>query len=142
MLIAVGAVPLALEVVPLVLEAHGNSISRKAPELLHQAVVQFVLPLTFQERFDRIAAAKEFRSIPPLGTLGVPLCHDLRIATVPGLLRRLDFGPSRFEREWRRNSCGGGRRDVIGCHVLTSLRILFIGPFDLPLESNCCCRSA
>src|SRR6195256_747251 len=69
MLVAVSAVPLSFSVMPLVLKAHRNSFSRKAPKLLHQAVVEFQVPLPFQERFDRVVPLEELRPIPPLGIL-------------------------------------------------------------------------
>src|ERR1700678_396464 len=91
-----GAVPLPARVMPLVFEAHRDSIVGEAPELFHQTIVQLLLPLALEERFDRFAALEEFCAIPPGGILGISTRHKCRIAAIPFLLSRFDFGGSGF----------------------------------------------
>src|SRR5215510_10917269 len=46
LLVAVGAVPLATCVMPLILKAHRDAIAVERPEILDQAVVEFLRPFT------------------------------------------------------------------------------------------------
>ena len=49
-LIAVGAIPLARRrMLPLILDAHRNTIVRIRPELFHELVMKFFGPLSMQE---------------------------------------------------------------------------------------------
>lgn len=43
--IAIGPMPLPSNIVPFVLETHRNAISAERPQLLDQAVVEFLFPL-------------------------------------------------------------------------------------------------
>src|SRR5260370_18648247 len=63
MLISVRTVPLASRVMPFVFESYGDAVARKAPELLHQTVVEFFLPLPFQKGLYGLVACEEFRAI-------------------------------------------------------------------------------
>src|SRR5512138_48143 len=71
LLVAVGAVPLAAGVVPLILEAHGDAVAVERPEVLDQAVVALLLPFAGEEGLDRLAALKEFRAVAPAAVLGI-----------------------------------------------------------------------
>src|ERR1700740_3013555 len=65
LLVAVGAMPLAARIMPLVLEAHRNAIIVESPEILDQAVVEFPLPFAGEEGLDRLASREEFRAVAP-----------------------------------------------------------------------------
>ena len=54
-LVAVRPEPVARVVMPLVGEAYGEAIIGKCPELLDQSVVELLVPLARQKRFDRLA---------------------------------------------------------------------------------------
>jgi len=66
MFIAVRAVPLPRLVVPFVLKANRDSIVGEGPELLHEPVVQFLGPFSFQELFDSFPAGEKLGAIAPL----------------------------------------------------------------------------
>lgn len=55
-LVLVGAIPLPVAVVPLVMELHRHPIIAKAPELLLELVIQFTLPFQL-EKLDHSSAA-------------------------------------------------------------------------------------
>ena len=66
-----GAKPLALGVMPLVLETHGNAIVGIGPDFFDQFVVQFLRPLALQERQDLSPALDEFTAVAPETVLRV-----------------------------------------------------------------------
>src|SRR5262245_65311419 len=63
LLVAVGAMPLAIGVVPLILEAYRDAVVVEGPEVLDQAVVELFRPFAGQEGDDGGAAGKEFRAV-------------------------------------------------------------------------------
>src|SRR5260221_14717362 len=63
--VTVAPEPVAAVVVPLISKAHCNPVLAKRPELLDQPVVQLSDPFPRQERFDSLAALKEFGAIAP-----------------------------------------------------------------------------
>src|SRR5687768_1712152 len=65
-LVAVAAEPAPAIVVPLVGKPHGDAVVAERPDLLDQAVVQFLAPLAGQKGFDRLPALQEFRAVSPL----------------------------------------------------------------------------
>src|SRR5205823_8385914 len=85
-LASVAPPPLAVGVVALVLEAHGDPVVREAPELLAQPVVELARPLALEELHDRLATAEELVAVAPLRVLRVGERDALRIARVPGVL--------------------------------------------------------
>src|SRR5258705_8893945 len=113
-LVAVRTVPLARIVVPFVFEAHGDAVLEKAPELLAQAVVEFLRPLAAQELADPVAPREEFRAVAPLAIRRVGERDAVRIARVPGILGGLDLLACRFERERRQWRSGFHRGTGIG----------------------------
>jgi hypothetical protein len=88
-LVAVAAPPLAVDVVPLVLEAHRDAVVGEGPERLAQRVVLLPLPLAAQERDDLVAAVQELRAVAPAGVRRVRGGDALGVAGVPGVLRGL-----------------------------------------------------
>ena len=53
--VPVGAMPLAIGVVPFILEANCDAVAVERPEILDQAIVLFLLPFTGEEFDDRSA---------------------------------------------------------------------------------------
>src|SRR6266496_2334042 len=64
-LIAVGAIPLAVFVVPFVFEPHGDAVVAERPQLFLQTIVQFLVPFAPEELDDLSATVKELRSVAP-----------------------------------------------------------------------------
>ncbi len=56
LLVAVGAMPLAGVVVPLILKPHRDAVAVKRPEILDQAILVLLRPFAGEERNDRGAA--------------------------------------------------------------------------------------
>src|SRR5579862_5051594 len=71
LLVAVGAVPLAGRVVPLVLEAHGDTIAVKRPKILDQAIVEFPGPFPREKCDDGCAPFEDFGAVAPAAVLGI-----------------------------------------------------------------------
>jgi hypothetical protein len=65
LLVAVRAMPLSIRIVPLILKAHGDMIAVECPEILDQAIVEFVRPFARQEGDDRRTAFEELGAIAP-----------------------------------------------------------------------------
>src|SRR5262245_55257894 len=85
-LIAITTVPVAVVVVPLVLEAHPDPVFGEGPESLHEAVVEFTSPLAGQEGPNLVAADKEFAPVAPDRVFGVGQGNTIWITGVPGVL--------------------------------------------------------
>src|SRR5215831_18967399 len=64
-LIAVGAIPVAGIVMPLVGEAHRDPIATKRPKLLDETIVQLLIPLAGEELDNGIAPGKKLRAVSP-----------------------------------------------------------------------------
>jgi hypothetical protein len=63
--VAIGSVPLAGCIVPLVFEAHGNPVFTESPQRFLQTVIQLFGPFPLEERFDFFAALEELGAIAP-----------------------------------------------------------------------------
>src|SRR5208337_1964441 len=90
-LIAVAAEPEAAVIMPLIGEAHGDTIIAKSPEFLDQAVVELAIPLARQERLDGLAALEELRAIAPAAVFRIGKRHARGIARVPRILGHADL---------------------------------------------------
>src|ERR1700747_763739 len=64
--VSVGAKPAPGVVAPLVGEAHGDAILGEGPQLLNQAVIEFLAPLARQERDDFLPSVDELRAESPV----------------------------------------------------------------------------
>ncbi len=113
-LVPVGAIPLAGIVVPFIGEAHGDTVPREGPDLLDEAIFEFLVPLARQELDDLRPPPREFRAIPPAAVLGIGERDTDGIARIPGILRhpRLLGGGLGRERRKRRT----------GVHAQASLK--------------------
>src|ERR1051325_397306 len=71
-LVAVGAIPVAGIVMPLVGETNCNAIALTGPELFDQPILQLLRPFTSQKFLDRGSASKELRAVAPdaVGCIG------------------------------------------------------------------------
>ena len=78
--VAIGAVPLAVGVMPFVLKANGDAVVVERPEVLDQAIVQLVRPFARQERDNRVAACKKLGAVTPAAVFGVSQRNANRIA--------------------------------------------------------------
>src|SRR5262249_31408199 len=107
----------AFGIVPLILEAHRDAVVVEPPEILDQAIVEFVLPFAGEEGHDRRAALKEFGAIAPAAVRGVGERYALGIARIPRIFRHaglLRGGLSGERRKWRT-----GHDDLGLCAELT-----------------------
>src|SRR5215203_1057956 len=104
-LIPMTSPPAPLRVVALVLEPDRDAVTREAPQVLLQPVIQLPCPLAPQEVPDRLAPFEELVAVAPLGVLRVGERNLLGVAGVPGVLGRLDLLPRRLliERWYRRS---------------------------------------
>src|SRR2546426_531451 len=91
-LIAVGAKPLAGVVVPFIFKRNGEAISVKSPERLLEAIVEFTVPFAAEEGLDFVSAVQELGTISPDGIVRVAEDDFFRVARVPHVLSRLNFG--------------------------------------------------
>src|SRR5262245_18738810 len=64
-LVAVAAEPVAAIVVPLVSQAHVDAFAPEGPALLYQSVVEPLVPLARQKRFDPLPTLKHLGSVSP-----------------------------------------------------------------------------
>src|SRR5512138_2893165 len=87
LLVAVGAVPLAGCIMPLILETHRDAVVVERPEILDQAVVELPRPFAGEEGDDGGASGKEFRAVAPAAVLGIGERDALGIARIPGVFR-------------------------------------------------------
>src|SRR5262249_28185187 len=85
-LVAVAPKPAAAVVMPLIGEAHGNTAVAEGPQLLDQTIIELAVPLARKEGNDLIAAAQEFRAIPPHAVLSISERDGLGLPRVPGIL--------------------------------------------------------
>src|SRR3989304_21331 len=65
--VAIGTEPVAGVVVPFVGIADRNAVFGKSPELLDQAVLEFLVPFACQELPGFLPAVGEFGTVTPLG---------------------------------------------------------------------------
>src|SRR5690348_16858859 len=102
LLVAVGAEPAVIRIMPLVLEAHRDPVAVKRPQLLDEAVLELAGPFALQELDDPRAPLEELRAIAPAAVLGVCERHALGIARVPGVLGHADLLDGGLERKGRK----------------------------------------
>src|SRR5262245_66503915 len=71
-LVAVGAIPVARIVMPLIRETHGNAVALTGPEFFDEPVVQLPRPFASQELLNRLPASQELGPIAPnaVGRIG------------------------------------------------------------------------
>jgi hypothetical protein len=67
-------------------------IAVERPEILDQAIVEFVRPFARQEGDDRRAACEELGAIAPAAVLGIGERDPFGIPGIPGVLRRQSRG--------------------------------------------------
>ena len=91
LLVAVGSKPVRGGVVPLVLEADGDVVAGKGPELLDEAVAVLGGPLAGEEVHDGGTTGEKLRTIAPSAVLGVSKRDANGVAGVPGVLGEADF---------------------------------------------------
>src|SRR5271155_1398042 len=87
LLVAVGAVPSAGGVVPLILKTHRDAIAVERPEILDQAIILLLRPFAREKRDDRRPALKNLGAITPTAVLGIGERDAFGIARIPGILR-------------------------------------------------------
>jgi hypothetical protein len=80
LLVAVRAVPLTGIVVPFVLKANRDAVALERPEILDQAIIEFLRPFALEKRHDRGAALKKFGAIAPAAVLSVGERDTLGVA--------------------------------------------------------------
>src|SRR5947209_8026485 len=84
-LVAVASPPLAVTVMALVLEAHGDPVFVKAPQVLAQGVIQLTLPFRGEEGDDLGSTRDEGVSVAPDGVLAIGEGDPFRVASIPGV---------------------------------------------------------
>src|SRR5215204_3379089 len=124
-LIPMTSPPAPLRVVALVLEPDRDAVTREAPQVLLQPVIQLPCPLAPQEVPDRLAPLEELVAVAPPGVLRVGERHLLGVAGVPGVLGGLDFLPgSLLVERWYRRSDGLVRSALLHAWLLLSTLML------------------
>jgi hypothetical protein len=98
---SVGAIPLAIGVLPFVLEADADAIFAKASQRFLQFVVELLGPLVLQEGSYFRAAAQEFGPVAAFRIHAIGMRKPLGITRIPGILRHLNL------LEWRSRVKGG-----------------------------------
>ncbi len=108
LLVAVGAEPLALGVVVLVLEAHGDAVFVEAPQLFDEAVLVLVGPRADEEGPDGVAAGEELTAVAPAAVGGIGQGHAVGVAGIPGVFGEAGFLGGGFESERWQGRTGVG----------------------------------
>lgn len=120
LLVAVGAEPLALGIVVLVLEAHGGAVLMEAPQLLDEAVLVLVGPLADEEGPNGVAAGEELTAVAPAAVGGVGQGYAGGVAGISGVFGEAGLlgGGCKSERGQGRTNVGhdsgAGRRKTVG----------------------------
>src|SRR5262245_15307416 len=101
---AVGAIPVARIVMPLIGETNSDAVPLTGPKFLDEPIVQFLGPLASQKLLNRFTADKELGSVAPdtVGRIGQR--YPLRIVRVPSVLSHphlLSRGLGSERRQWR-----------------------------------------
>lgn len=89
--VAIGAKPVPCIVMPLVSEAHRDSVGCEGPELLDEAIVELLRPLASQEADDFLPTADEIRPIAPVAIRSINHRNELQIAGIPSVLSAPDL---------------------------------------------------
>lgn len=108
--VAVAAPPLAVVVVPLVLESDGDAVAAEAPQFLSKCVVLLTLPFRGKEVDDGGTADDVQVPVPPDRVRCVGEGDLLRVAAVPPSSAACTFCRAN---DWS-NGGKGGRNSVIG----------------------------
>src|SRR5262245_30946334 len=119
-LVAVAAMPLAAGIMPLVLEPHRDPVVGKGPQILHEPIVEFAIPLAGEKAANRLAAGDELAPVTPHRILAISQRDALRVTGVPGIFGEPDFSQCRDQCEWGSNCrlrVGSGVRSH--CEFLT-----------------------
>src|SRR5438045_1888632 len=77
--------PLPAVVVPLIREAHRDSVLTKCPDLFNQSIVQLTLPFARQKGFDLSATLNELIAVSPAAVLRVRQGDAAGFSAVPGI---------------------------------------------------------
>src|SRR5271168_2934710 len=104
------------------LEANGDAIFVKRPQLFDQAIIEFFGPLPFEKLDDGRASLQEFGSVPPAAVFRVSERDALRITCVPGIFGLADLLDRGLKAEGgqRWSALGHGRSPVVA--ISTSSR--------------------
>jgi hypothetical protein len=73
--------------VPLICEAHSNTISIEGPKLFDQPVIQFLRPLARKKSDDLLPSVNKFRAVSLARIQRVREGHFFRITGIPAIFR-------------------------------------------------------
>jgi len=102
--VAVGAIPIARVVVPLIGETNGNAVALTGPELFDEPILQLPGPFASEKLLDRRSAGQELGSVAPDAVGRVGERYSARIARIPSILSHphlLNRGLGSERRQWR-----------------------------------------
>src|SRR5262245_11058396 len=102
LLVAIGAMPLAAGIVPLILKAHGNAVVVKSPKVLDQAIVELFCPFAGEKGLYRLTSSEKFRAVAPTAVLGIGERNAFGIARIPGIFRHARLLRGGLSCEWRK----------------------------------------
>lgn len=108
-LVAIGAEPLTAVIAILIGVAHCDPVSCEGPELLDQAVLQFLIPLAGQEGFGFGTVCNEFNAVAPPRVQGIGESDFRGIAGIPAIFRKADL----FDGALLRERGKGGTRQLL-----------------------------
>ena len=89
--VALAAMPAASIVAPLKLVAYGDPVVSESPQVLHELIIEFPIPLASEERPNLVAAAHELASVAPHRIFGVGQGDSDRVAGVSAVLGQPDL---------------------------------------------------
>src|SRR3954469_5971391 len=104
LLVAIGAVPSAILIMPFILEANGDAVVGEGPEVLDQAIVVLLLPFAGEEFGDRRAALEKLAAVTPDAVFGIGQRHLDGVTRIPGVFGHpglLGGGLASERRKWR-----------------------------------------
>src|SRR5262245_3223347 len=122
-LVAIGPIPVAAIVMPLIREANGNAVALTGPKLFDEPIVELLGPFACQELPYRVTTCEELGAVAPNAVGCVGKRAAFRIAAVPRVLGHahlLRRGLGRERREGRTGWLGGW-------HLPHSQRLAFLG---------------
>src|ERR1044072_1257778 len=103
-LVAVGAMPIARIVVPLIRETNSNAIPLAGPKFFDEPIVQLPGPFARKKLLDRFPASEELRAVAPDAVGRIGQRYSAWITRIPGVLRHphlLSGGLGGERRQWR-----------------------------------------
>ena len=89
--IAIGAIPMAAVVVPLIGKADGDAVISAGPEFFDQAVVKLAAPFALQEGNDGLAPLDKLGPIAPDAVAAVGQGDPLGVAAIPAVFGQTHF---------------------------------------------------